>query len=254
LPFIDLVVLRRFCLCCYRSQVTADLGTRKAGQAAAARIFAIIDAPLDEADPFSDKGEKPSTVDGTIYFKSVQFSYPTRPNNPIYYGEGVSLDIASKESVAFVGRSGSGKSTAEQLVLRFYNSTGGTVSLDGHNVEDLNITWLRQQIGYVGQQPVLFSGTVRSNILLGKPDATEEEIIASAKAANAHDFVMKLAQGYDTDIGTAGSLLSGGQKQRLVHWITEFKSVIITVAHSRLTGVLRSFAYYQTGSLLHVPL
>jgi ABC-type multidrug transport system fused ATPase/permease subunit len=81
-------------------------------------------------------------------------------------------------------------------------------------VEDLNITWLRQQIGYVGQQPVLFSGSVRDNILLGKPDATEEEIVSAAKAANADEFVMHLAAGYDTDIGTGGSLLSGGQKQR----------------------------------------
>jgi len=184
------------------------------GQAAAARIFDIVDAPLDGSDPFSEKGEKPSFLDGSISFEAVQFYYPTRPNNPIYYGDGVSLNIAAKESVAFVGNSGCGKSTAEQLVLRFYDATGGAVRVDGHNVLDLNITWLRQQIGYVGQQPVLFSGSVRDNILLGKPDATEEEITTAAKAANAHEFVIKLADGYDTDIGTAGSLLSGGQKQR----------------------------------------
>ena len=201
-------------LSCCHDQVSADLGARRAGQAAAARIFAVVDEPLDSSDPFSEKGEKPSSLNGTILFQSCQFHYPTRPNNPIYYGDGVSLDITAKESVAFVGNSGCGKSTAEQLVLRFYEASGGTVSLDGHKVEDLNIMWLREQIGYVGQQPVLFSGSVRDNILLGKPDATDAEIVSAAKAANAHEFVAKLADDYSTDIGTAGSLLSGGQQQR----------------------------------------
>lgn len=114
-----------------------------------------------------------------------------------------------------MGKSGCGKSSALQLVLRFYEVSDGGVFVDEHNVEDLNVTWLRDQIGYVGQQPVLFSGTVRENILLGKPDATEDEIVEAAKAANAHDFVVKLSNGYDTDIGAGGSLLSGGQKQRI---------------------------------------
>lgn len=163
-------------------QVNADFKSRQNGQAAAARIFAIVDEPLDSTDPFSDKGEKPSSLDGAIEFETCYFHYPTRPKNPIYYKseevDGFSLAISSKESVAFVGKSGCGKSTAEQLVLRFYDVSSGTVSLDGHKVEDLNIMWLREQIGYVGQQPVhvLFSGTVCSNILLGKPDATEEEL------------------------------------------------------------------------------
>lgn len=87
--------------------------------------------------------------------------------------------------------------------------------VDGKNVEDLNLSWLRSRIGYVGQQPVLFAGTVRDNILLGNPKATEEEIVLAAKAANAHDFVSALSGGYDADIGSGGSLLSGGQRQRI---------------------------------------
>ena len=199
--------------------MNADFKAKQDGQAAAARIFAITDAPLDNSDPFSDKGEKPSSLDGAISFESCCFHYPTRPNHEIYYKseekDGFSLAIAAKQTMAFVGKSGCGKSTALQLVLRFYEVSDGKVRVDDCNVEDLNIGWLREQIGYVGQQPVLFSGTVRSNILLGKPDATEEEIIKAAKAADAHDFVMELGDGYDTDIGTGGSLLSGGQKQRI---------------------------------------
>ena len=87
--------------------------------------------------------------------------------------------------------------------------------LDGHKLEDINIGWLRSQIGYVGQNPTLFNGTIRDNILLGNPNATEAEIIAAAKAANAHDFILQQGQGYDTDIGSGGSLLSGGQRQRV---------------------------------------
>lgn len=102
-----------------------------------------------------------------------------------------------------------------QLALRFYEATGGSVSVDGHKVEDLNVMWLREQIGYVGQQPILFSGTIKSNILLGKPDATDDEIRKAAKAANAHDFIMEMDNGYDSDVGTGGSLLSGGQVQRI---------------------------------------
>lgn len=109
----------------------------------------------------------------------------------------------------------SGKSTALQLFLKFYQASSGTVSLDGHNVMDLNTKWLREQVGYVGQMPTLFAGSVRDNILMGKPNATEEEIEAALKAANAHDFCMALSDGYDTNIGNGGMLLSGGQRQRV---------------------------------------
>jgi ATP-binding cassette, subfamily B (MDR/TAP), member 1 len=107
------------------------------------------------------------------------------------------------------------KSTALQILLRFYNVKEGEVFLDGVNLSEINIQWLRQQIGYVGQNPTLFAGTIRDNILLGKPNASEEEIQSAAKAAAAHEFILQQANGYDTDIGSGGSLLSGGQRQRI---------------------------------------
>lgn len=200
-------------------QTNADFSAKRKGLVAAARMFSILDEPLDKDDPLSKDGKRPSSLDGKISFKACSFSYPTRPDYQIFYPtrdrDAFTLDIASKQSVAFTGRSGCGKSTALQLVLRFYSVSSGEVTLDGENLEDVNIAWLRQQIGYVGQQPVLFNGSIRSNILLGKPDAIEEEMIKAAKAANAHDFITQLSNGYDTEIGAGGSLLSGGQKQRV---------------------------------------
>ena len=109
----------------------------------------------------------------------------------------------------------SGKSTILQIVMRFYEITGGSAALDGREFSDLNVNHLRSQIGYVGQLPTLFNGTVTQNVLLGKPDATDEEIIAACKAAQAHDFIMNLSDEYDTEVGPGGGLLSGGQKQRI---------------------------------------
>ena len=177
-------------------QVCADFKSRQDGQAAAARIFAIVDEPFDDTDPFSAEGKTPDSLSGFIKFDKCHFAYPSRPDIFIFFDSdgkpGLSLAINAKESVAFVGRSGCGKSTAQALVLRFYEATAGHVMIDGMNIEDLNVTWLRRNIGYVGQNPVLFSGTVKNNILLGKPDATDEEVMAAAKASNAHDFIMTL--------------------------------------------------------------
>jgi ABC-type multidrug transport system fused ATPase/permease subunit len=108
-----------------------------------------------------------------------------------------------------------GKSTILQIVMRFYEITGGSATVDGMEFSEMNVNNLRKQIGYVGQMPILFNTTVRKNILLGKPDATEAEVIAAAKAAHAHTFIMDLSDGYDTELGPSGSLLSGGQKQRI---------------------------------------
>ncbi|CAB9520582.1 Lactococcin-G-processing and transport ATP-binding protein LagD [Seminavis robusta] len=201
------------------SQVNADFNAQQDGLRAAQRIFDIVDEPLDEMDPFGTDGVQPDSLNGAITYKDVSFAYPTRQNHPIYYASegrsGFSLEIAQKNSVAFVGKSGSGKSTALQILLRFYNITDGEVSLDGVDLSKINISWLRHQIGYVGQNPTLFAGTIRDNILLGKPDATEAEIETAAKAAAAHEFILDQTDGYDTDIGSGGSLLSGGQRQRI---------------------------------------
>jgi ATP-binding cassette subfamily B (MDR/TAP) protein 1 len=200
--------------------VGADFNSTQEGVAAAGRTFKLIDDKLDHNDPFGTEGDSPSEMTGAISFKQVSFAYPTRPEHPIYFptkgrNDGFSLEIGAKESVAFVGKSGCGKSTALQLVLRFYTATSGEVLLDGHDIDNLNLKWLRGDIGYVGQMPTLFSGTVKFNILLGNEGATDDQVVAAAKAANAHDFIMKFSSGYDTDIGTGGNLMSGGQKQRI---------------------------------------
>ena len=186
-------------------QTGADFSSRQLGLEAAARLFEIVDGSIDEDDPLSTKGSKPSELGGNIQFQACHFAYPTRPNTPIYYERdgrnGFTLDIPAKESVAFTGRSGCGKSTALQLVLRFYRVGSGSVKLDGQHISDINLGWLRNEIGYVGQMPVLFKGTITDNIRLGKPNATVEEITEAAKAANAHDFISNLSNGYDTDIG-----------------------------------------------------
>jgi ABC-type multidrug transport system fused ATPase/permease subunit len=194
-------------------QANSDFDAQRNGEEAAARIFAIVDEPHDSTDPFSSVGSMPSSLDGSIDFNQCYFAYPTRPGNPIF--DGFNLSIASKESVAFVGKSGCGKSTALQILLRFYDINSGEVVLDENNIQKLNVTWLRRSMGYVGQMPVLFGMSVRENILLGKPEATEEEVVAAATAANAHLFITQLSDGYDTNIGAGGSLLSGGQKQRI---------------------------------------
>mmetsp|Transcript_15434 Transcript_15434/g.32636 ORF Transcript_15434/g.32636 Transcript_15434/m.32636 type:complete len:1373 (-) Transcript_15434:205-4323(-) len=198
------------------SQVSADFNSRQRGLASAARIFSTLDGPTDGSE--KEVGEV-VPIKGDIVFKSCEFSYPARPDFPIFYKsperDGVNLSVAQKESIGLVGRSGSGKSTILQIVMRFYEITGGSAALDGHEFSELNVTNLRQQVGYVGQLPTLFNGTVRSNILLGKPDASENEIISACRAAQAHDFIMNLSDGYDTHVGPGGGLLSGGQKQRI---------------------------------------
>jgi ATP-binding cassette subfamily B (MDR/TAP) protein 1 len=128
---------------------------------------------------------------------------------------GYNLKIAAGTTVALVGSSGSGKSTAIQLVERFYDPISGAVTLDGVDLRQLNVRWLRQQIGLVGQEPVLFAGTIADNISYGKPGSTRDEVEAAAKMANAYDFIQEFPAKLDTDVGEKGGQLSGGQKQRI---------------------------------------
>jgi len=127
----------------------------------------------------------------------------------------MSLTIRAGTSVALVGQSGCGKSTTIQLLERFYDPRSGAVRVDGVDVRDLNVHWLRGQLGLVQQEPVLFARSIRENLLYGRPDATEEEMIDAAKRANIHNFVSQLPGGYDTFVGDRGAQLSGGQKQRI---------------------------------------
>ncbi|CAO2166051.1 unnamed protein product [Urochloa humidicola] len=176
-------------------------------------IFALLDRK-SKIDSSSDEGLTLDEVKGDINFQHVSFKYPSRPDIQIF--SDFTLHIPSGKTVALVGESGSGKSTVISLLERFYNPDSGTISLDGVEIKSLKVNWLRDQMGLVGQEPVLFNDTIRANIAYGKHgEVTEEELIKVAKAANAHEFISSLPQGYDTTVGERGVQLSGGQKQRV---------------------------------------
>jgi subfamily B ATP-binding cassette protein MsbA len=160
--------------------------------------------------------EKPDAIDappvqGEIVFEHVAFAYDVA--NPVL--QDVSFTIKPGQLVGIVGPTGSGKSTVVSLLPRFYDPVKGTVRIDGHDVRDFKLKSLREQIGYVLQDTALFRGTIAENIAFGRPTATREEIIAAAELANAHEFISKMAKGYDTMVGERGSTLSGGQRQRI---------------------------------------
>ena len=151
-------------------------------------------------------------VKGDITFENVSFQYEENTEKVLNH---ISLNVPAGAYMALVGSSGVGKSTLCSLIPRFYDVTGGAVKIDGKDVRDLTLKSLRDHIGIVQQDVYLFVGTVFDNIRYGKPDATREEVIEAAKNANAHEFIMSLPNGYETDIGQRGIKLSGGQKQRL---------------------------------------
>ena len=161
----------------------------------------------------SDDGVVPADIQGCIKFDNVCFSYPMRPDHEVYHN--MCLTIEAGQTVALVGPSGCGKSTAVALVERFYDPSAGTVMLDGTDIKTLRVSWLREQIGLVSQEPVLFTGSIADNIAYGKEGCTMEDIEAAARMANAHDFICQFPQGYDTEVGEKGVQLSGGQKQRV---------------------------------------
>uniref|UniRef100_A0A453FAL2 ABC transporter B family member 11 n=1 Tax=Aegilops tauschii subsp. strangulata TaxID=200361 RepID=A0A453FAL2_AEGTS len=198
----------------YGISQTSDMASDSTkGQESATSILAFIDRK-PKIDSTSDEGIKLEKVDGTIEFNHVRFKYPSRPDVQIF--SDFTLGIASGKTTALVGESGSGKSTVIALLERFYDPDSGTISLDGTELRKLTLSWLRDQMGLVSQEPVLFNDTIRANIAYGKRgEATEEEIITVAKAANAHEFISGLPQGYNTNVGERGTQLSGGQKQRV---------------------------------------
>eukprot|EP00934_Nitzschia_sp_Nitz4_P000886 Nitzschia sp. Nitz4//scaffold281_size24464//5181//15824//NITZ4_008397-RA/size24464-snap-gene-0.2-mRNA-1//-1//CDS//3329545607//886//frame0 len=189
-----------------------DLETAEYGHSLAKRSQ-IAALPKYEIDVSARRGKRLSSLMGTIEFHDVQFAYPTRMNKNVF--DGFNLKIEAGKTVALVGPSGSGKSTAIQLIERFYDPTSGMVTLDGVELTELNVEWLRSQIGMVGQEPALFATTIKENIRMGSPDASDEEVEAAARQANAHDFICGLQDGYDTYVGDKGAQLSGGQKQRI---------------------------------------
>ncbi|KAL4199105.1 hypothetical protein AMTRI_Chr03g143190 [Amborella trichopoda] len=191
------------------SALAPDLGKSKASTAS---VFAILDrkSKIDSSD---DSGEKPASVKGDVEFHHVSFKYPTRPDVQVF--QDLCLAIPSGKTVALVGESGSGKSTVIALLER-YDPDSGKITLDGVDVQRLQLTWLRHQMGLVSQEPILFNDTIRANICYGHDGpVSEDELIRVAESANAHRFISSLPQGYDTNVGERGVQLSGGQKQRI---------------------------------------
>ncbi|XP_024965597.1 putative multidrug resistance protein isoform X1 [Cynara cardunculus var. scolymus] len=179
---------------------------------AATRINEMIDRnPTINSE--DKKGKALSYVRGKIEFKGIYFSYPSRPDSPIL--QGLNLMIPAGKTVGLVGGSGSGKSTTMSLILRFYDPIEGEILLDGHKINKLHLRWLRSQMGLVNQEPILFATSIKENILFGKEGASFDDVVAAAKDANAHDFIVKLPDGYETNVGQFGIQLSGGQKQRV---------------------------------------
>ncbi|MDG0820478.1 ABC transporter ATP-binding protein/permease [Staphylococcus equorum] len=174
------------------------------------RVFQLLD---EDYDIKNKKGALPIEIkQGHIELTNVKFKYDQNESNIL---KDINLEINQGETVAFVGMSGGGKSTLINLIPRFYDVTEGEIKIDGTNIKSYLTGSLRRQIGLVQQDNILFSDTIKENILLGKPDASDEEVINAAKMANAHDFIMELSQGYDTEVGERGVKLSGGQKQRV---------------------------------------
>ncbi|WP_261303616.1 ABC transporter ATP-binding protein [Paenibacillus andongensis] len=174
------------------------------------RVVELMNEPYDIVDSPNAKPLQP--IKGKIDFQNVSFRYDQATD---WVLTNIQLSIKAGETIAFVGMSGGGKSSLISLLPRFYDIQEGSILIDHTNIMDITIKSLRDQIGMVLQDNILFSGTVRENILFGKPDATEEEVIHAAEAANAHDFILNLPGGYDTEIGERGVKLSGGQKQRV---------------------------------------
>ncbi|XP_048060775.1 ATP-binding cassette sub-family B member 10, mitochondrial [Megalobrama amblycephala] len=185
------------------------------GLGAGTRLWELMDRkpefPLNEGLVL-----KPEQLKGELEFRNVCFAYPTRKDSPIF--QDLSLSVPAGSVMAVVGSSGSGKSTLVSLLLRLYDPDSGVVTVDGHDIRDLNPYWLRSHIGTVSQEPVLFSCSIAENIAYGATDSSQvtvEEIYRAAKIANAHDFIQEFPKGYDTVVGEKGVLLSGGQKQRV---------------------------------------
>ncbi|KAL3850148.1 hypothetical protein ACJIZ3_012030 [Penstemon smallii] len=193
-------------------QVSPCLSAFAAGQVAAFKMFQTI-YRIPDIDPYNMDGRVLNDISGDLELKDVHFSYPTRPNERIF--NGFSLKVSSGTTVALVGESGSGKSTVINLVERFYDPQAGEVLIDGINIKELQLRWIRGKIGLVSQEPVLFASSIKDNIAYGKDGASLEEIKTAAEHANAAKFIDKLPQGLDTMVGVNGTQLSGGQKQRI---------------------------------------
>ena len=185
------------------------IGNIQRAMAAAQRVFDVLDLP--ESIKNLPEAKVLPTVKGQVSFNNVSFSY--NPGEQVL--NNVSFSVKPGEMIAFVGPSGAGKSTVASLLPRFYDVTDGSITIDGHDIRHVTLDSLREQVGIVPQETVLFNGSVYDNILYGRLDATQEEVEAAARAANAHNFIMELPKGYQTMLGDRGVNISGGQRQRI---------------------------------------
>ncbi|TVU14508.1 hypothetical protein EJB05_37982, partial [Eragrostis curvula] len=199
-------------------KLIVEAGSMTSDLAKGANVVASVFKVLDKKSIYPQNSQvgqdnHKQKIQGRIELKNVDFTYPTRPQYHVL--KDFSLDVKEGTSVGLVGKSGCGKSTIIGLILRFYDVDRGAVRIDGMDVRDMDILWYRGFIALVSQEPAIFSGSIRENIAFGKPEADEDEIVEAATAANAHEFILSLKDGYDTDCGEYGIQLSGGQKQRI---------------------------------------
>ncbi|KAG9276103.1 ATP-binding cassette sub-family B member 8, mitochondrial [Astyanax mexicanus] len=195
------------------ASISILFGQMVRGISAGARVFEYL--ALEPTIPLIGGGRIPhKSLSGRVDFMNINFSYPTRPGNQVL--KNFSLTLPPRKTVAIVGESGGGKSTVAALLERFYDPGNGVIMLDGLDIRTLDPSWLRGDvIGFISQEPVLFGTSVMENIRFGKPSATDAEVVAAAKQANAHNFIIGFTEGYSTVVGERGVTLSGGQKQRI---------------------------------------
>ncbi|XP_056142526.1 ATP-binding cassette, sub-family B (MDR/TAP), member 4 [Lampris incognitus] len=193
-------------------QTSPNIQSFASARGAAHKVYSIIDNKPN-INSFSESGHRPDHIKGNVEFKNIHFSYPSRPDVKVL--NNMSLTVHNGQTMALVGSSGCGKSTTVQLLQRFYDPQEGSVCVDGHDIRSLNVRYLREMIGVVSQEPILFATTITENIRYGRPDVTEQEINRAAKEANAYDFIMTLPDKFDTLVGDRGTQMSGGQKQRI---------------------------------------
>ena len=189
--------------------ISMQTSTIFAALAGAERVFSVMDAPPE--DIMDMVKAEPEKIDGYVELKNVTFGY--RPDKTVL--KNISLKAEPGKKVAFVGSTGAGKTTVTNLINRFYDIDSGEITVDGINIKDLDRSFLRKNIAMVLQDTHLFTGTVMENIRYGRPDATDDEVIAAAKTASAHSFIMRLSEGYNTVIEGDGANLSQGQRQLL---------------------------------------
>ncbi|MBW5378519.1 ABC transporter ATP-binding protein [Brachyspira pilosicoli] len=182
-------------------------------KAIAGRVFEIIDLPPENVDDPNKKQMKP--IEHSITFENVNFEYPKRNDAQPFHLGPVNFSVKKGDVVAFVGNSGGGKTTLISLIPKLFTPSSGVIRFDGIDINELNTRSVRNQIGVVSQENILFYGTVRENILYANPDATDDDLVRAAKIAHADEFILKLPNGYDTHIGPRGVMLSGGQRQRI---------------------------------------